>query len=652
RDRTLCIHGPGIRDINFHNWIKQIGYAAIASKIFGLSGVYRETMVCLAARFRSSFRSISTRVALPLMGSILLAATGATAGHASIAINAVPSENIVPPLPNPPPNIPQASTAPAVPEALNDQRQQFLLIQGLFAAAVGLSSLALVHGVRSYSRQHSQQRLEFLRNITREFENDPDISQALKILDFEEYRSYYDNGHHGIACEEATFQVTDNLLGRALADDEYRQYQRKLLEQLSHNDDNYQSAMNDYYAETMVRDWFNKMLNAMEHFSHLVDAEVFTVKEVKPWLLYWVRLIADEKYRRNHDSRIYNQLYNYIHDHGFTGVKNLFERFGYRILRTPYQQNDFNGLKEFTNYNTKLALSLAKASMLVYQDIRYVLEILELWGIKDTRDDFQYFNNKEYDTQAFIFRTDGCIVLAFRGSQEIRDWYTNFSTQLRKFTIRREGQTTISSYKGKVHTGFFLGWASIEKEVLAQIKHWQNELKPGQSLPPLLVTGHSLGGALATMAAASLQDNNMAVAGLYTFGQPRAGDISFTRQLNSILEGKIFRFINNNDVVPHVPPPFSFQSPLRFYAHMGSVKYFNSKGLLVANYNVIKRTLDGLIGLGKGLFESGFDLISDHSISYYVSYLSQAMEQEKQNRAVTKLENDINRLGGGSDSVV
>lgn len=602
-------------------------------------------MAHLAARIRS----VSTRLAL---SALMLAGVSAAQPRveASIAINVVepvePREEGV--LPS---DELQTPSYPTEPNDLANQRQQFLLVQGLFAAAIGLSSLALVHGVRSYSKHHKQQRLEFLRSSIREFENDPDISQALKILDFEEYRSYHNNGYPGISREATTFQVTDNLLSRALADDEYRQYQRTLLEKLSHDDENYQSAMQDYYAETMVRDWFNKMLNALEHFSHLVEAEVFTAKEVKPWLLYWVRLIADEKHRRNHDSRIYDQLYNYIYDHGFTGVKSLFERFGYRILRTPYQPDDFSGIKDVNTYNTKLALSLAKASMLVYQDIEYVLEILKLWGIKDIRDDFQYFNNKEYDTQAFLFRTDDCIVLAFRGSKEIRDWYTNFSTRLRKFTIRREGKTTISSYKGRVHTGFFLGWASVEREVLEQIKHWQNQLNLGESLPPLLVTGHSLGGALATMAAASLQDNNMNVAGLYTFGQPRAGDISFTRQLNSLLSGKVFRFINNNDVVPHVPPPFSFRDPLRLYAHLGSIKYFNSRGLLVANYKAISRVLDGLIGLGKSLFESGFDLIADHSMSYYVSYLAQAMDLEKQNRAATRLENDINRLGGGPDTV-
>ena len=237
-------------------------------------------------------------------------------------------------------------------------------------------------------------------------------------------------------------------------------------------------------------------------------------------------------------------------------------------------------------------------------------------------------------------------MLAFRGSQEIRDWYTNFSTQLRKFTIRKSGKTTISSYKGRVHTGFFLGWASVEREVLAQIKSWQNELQPGQTLPPLLITGHSLGGALATMATASLQENNINVAGLYTFGQPRVGDLSFTRQLNNNLAGKVFRFVNNNDIVPHVPPPFSLRNPTRFYAHLGKVKYFNSKGVLVANYKAFSRALDACIGLAKSLFESGLDLIADHNMSYYISYLARAVDEEIQDKTARMLENDVNRAGG------
>ena len=528
------------------------------------------------------------------------------------------------------------------------QRRQFLIIQGAFAAAVGLSALALVYGVRSYSKYHQWQRVDFLRRATQEFENDPGISHALSILAFEEYRDYPLNLPEKLATTDTTFRVTNELLSQALSSSKVRRHRKEELDKLDSDADTQESDVKEYYAETSVRDWFNQMLNGLEHFGYLVNSRVFSVKEVQPWLNYWVRLIADETYRRNCDSRVYEKLYNYIYDNGFDGVRQLFEKFGYRILRSPYKENDFKKLGKIDHYNTRLALSLAKVSRLVYQDVRYIAKISRQWDI-DIRNNFRFFNAHNRDTQALMFRTDECVVLAFRGTQEIRDWTTNLNTKLRNFTIRRAGKTTLSSYKGRVHTGFFLGWAEIERDVLAQFERWQAADKAkgvSKPLPPLLITGHSLGGALATMAAASLHENGFEVAGLYTFGQPRVGDLTFSRQLNKNLSGKVFRFVNNNDVVPHVPPPFSLRNPFRLYGHLGAVKYFNSKGLLMVNYKALNRAVDGFISLVKSAFESGFDLIADHNMSYYISYLDQAMQAEIKDKTATMLELDVTRVGG------
>ncbi|MBE9069726.1 lipase family protein [Leptolyngbya cf. ectocarpi LEGE 11479] len=607
------------------------------------------------ARLSASILSNSIRLSLTVVGSVLLLGAVPEAQQprleANIAINQF-EDDLLPRLDGEPQMLANPNDSVANDTDVNEAdtvnaeaRTQFLLIQAAFAAAVGLSALALAYGVWSYSKYHRWQRIEFLRRATREFENDPGVAKALSILDFEEYRDYPISTFQTTA--DAKFKVTNELLSRALANHAERKDQKQRLENLSPNLEHQSSALTTYYAETSVRDWFNQMLNGLEHFGYLVDSRVFSVKEIKPWLNYWVRLIADENYRRNCDSRVYDQLYNYIFDHGFDGVRSLFEKFGYRIVRSPYKETDFKRLGDVTKYSTRLALSLAKTSRLIYQDMTYVTEISDLWDI-DIRNNFRYFNNKQRDTQAVIFRTDECMVLAFRGSQEIRDWYTNFNTQLRNFTIRKAGKTTLSSYKGHVHTGFFLAWASIEKAVLAQIYRWQNEeaLKQNSKLPPLLITGHSLGGALATMAAASLHENGIDVAGLYTFGQPRVGDIRFTRQLNNNLDGKVFRFVNNNDVVPHIPPPFSLHDPLRLYGHLGTVRYFNSKGLLMTNYKTINRILDSLFSFGKSLFESSFDLIADHGMPYYISYLDKALEEELKDKAATVLELDINRVGG------
>ncbi|MEM6353420.1 MAG: lipase family protein [Cyanobacteria bacterium P01_D01_bin.14] len=534
----------------------------------------------------------------------------------------------------------QATEPAATPEQV--ARSRFLRSQEIFAVAILLSALALAYGVYQYTRQHRWQRLAFLRQIVQEFEQNPDIRNALKILDFEEYRDYQ------IRAGEVplTFKVTNELLIQALASHNDRVRKKKALDvQLTGQETAPSSAaLQQYQIETALRDWFNKMLNGLEHFGYLLDSKTVTKAELSPWIIYWIRLISDPSYRRSGVSKSYDQLYNYIHGYGFMGVQRLFERFGYRILPSPFRDDDLDRIATPHTYSTQLSLSLAKASYLIYYDKQYVAEISRRWGIS-IKHDFRYFNNHGQDTQAFMFRTDRYMVLAFRGSQETRDWYTNFSMRLRNFTIRKEGITTLSSYKGRVHTGFFLAWASIERSVLDQIHRWKKEaLQRGQSLPPLLITGHSLGGALASLAAASLDENGMQVIGVYTFGQPRVGDWLFSRQLGKKLDGRIFRFINNNDVVPHLPPPFSPLSPLRLYTHLGSAKYFNSKGLIMIDYRFVNRLWDSAVGLVKGLFESGIDLFADHNMEYYISSLERSHEKELKDQAAEQLETDKARV--------
>ncbi len=145
-------------------------------------------------------------------------------------------------------------------------------------------------------------------------------------------------------------------------------------------------------------------------------------------------------------------------------------------------------------------------------------------------------------------------------------------------------------------------------------------------------------GALATIAVAGLVDNSIDVAGVYTFGQPRVGDRTFVSQLNSRTKGKIFRFVNNNDLVPHVPPPFSVWNPTRFYGHVGKATYFDGKEIMTASgsYPLSRRLTDVLSGLAKGVIGSGFNCITDHRMEYYISHLEGALQAE--------IENKISRL--------
>ena len=103
-----------------------------------------------------------------------------------------------------------------------------------------------------------------------------------------------------------------------------------------------------------------------------------------------------------------------------------------------------------------------------------------------------------------------------------------------------------------VHRGFQADAAAIYADVNPHVrKDW-----------PVRVTGHSLGGAVASLLAAYFEKEGYTVDRVVTFGQPR-----FTTTLPAEYElGIVTRVINDMDVVPMVPPHTQF----RPYAHFSS----------------------------------------------------------------------------------
>lgn len=102
---------------------------------------------------------------------------------------------------------------------------------------------------------------------------------------------------------------------------------------------------------------------------------------------------------------------------------------------------------------------------------------------------------------------------------------------------------------------------------------------------------------------------------------------------------KFFASSTIYDIVPHVPPPLSLLNLTRFYGHFGKIKYFNARGMIVANYRLTARLLDAAaIGFIKGLFDPGLDLINDHRMEYYISHLNMALRQELEDQASQMLD--------------
>jgi hypothetical protein len=221
--------------------------------------------------------------------------------------------------------------------------------------------------------------------------------------------------------------------------------------------------------------------------------------------------------------------------------------------------------------------------------------------------------NTETDTQASIFAdlSAKVLVASFRGTEQIKiqDILTDINLKQAPFFPTSTSTSTSASSKmapltdALVHSGFLAAFRSVQPAVLqilnstlcmteagaeagAEEKEWE-----------IYVTGHSLGGALATLFSldlgrikAGLVDNaplssdpakpyayapdglfartlQRAQVTVYTYGAPRVGCPKFVRLYDSLC-GTTFRIVNSYDIVARMPRS-SQVSRLMEYEHVG-----------------------------------------------------------------------------------
>ncbi|KAN0138436.1 alpha/beta-hydrolase [Lactarius tabidus] len=139
------------------------------------------------------------------------------------------------------------------------------------------------------------------------------------------------------------------------------------------------------------------------------------------------------------------------------------------------------------------------------------------------------------------------IVVAFRGSFELANVLTDGNLVLAPLVSRG-----VEDNEAHVHAGFLISYNSVRSVVLRTVRE-QLEAYPGYVV---VLAGHSLGAALASLAAISVKSNiPWAAVRLFTFGQPRTGDAAFADLLESIIGcDNIFRAVHTRDGVPTMIP--------------------------------------------------------------------------------------------------
>ena len=100
-----------------------------------------------------------------------------------------------------------------------------------------------------------------------------------------------------------------------------------------------------------------------------------------------------------------------------------------------------------------------------------------------------------------------------------------------------------------MHAGFYNVYDSLSSQTLTAVR----SLLSAHPSSSLVVTGHSLGAAVATFAALDLKLAHPKTPLLfYAFGSPRPGNQQFSDFVNTLLP-QYNRVVHINDVVPHLP---------------------------------------------------------------------------------------------------
>ncbi|OKL61425.1 hypothetical protein UA08_03144 [Talaromyces atroroseus] len=205
------------------------------------------------------------------------------------------------------------------------------------------------------------------------------------------------------------------------------------------------------------------------------------------------------------------------------------------------------------------------------------------------------------DTTGYIAvdTTHKLIILSFRGSSDLSNWIADIDFPLTDASDICSGC--------KFHEGFWDAWETVASNITAQIESALSTY-PGYTL---VSTGHSLGAALAAIAATVFRVSGYTVE-LYNYGQPRIGNLALADFITTEDMGSNYRVTHTDDPVPKLPPE------LLGFAHF-SPEYWITSGnnVTVTDYNVTE-----VIGVNSAAGNDGTTNSSVSAHLFYTIYIS------------------------------
>jgi triacylglycerol lipase len=141
------------------------------------------------------------------------------------------------------------------------------------------------------------------------------------------------------------------------------------------------------------------------------------------------------------------------------------------------------------------------------------------------------------DGWGWIFQKDEVVIASFRGTVSFQDWMSDLDAVMEPYRFAKFGL---------VHSGMQKVYAEFRDSFI-------NEIKSIKGMTRLIVTGHSLGAALAVCATPDIRYNAVTYLDpeVQNFAGPRFGNTDFMTNFNTCF--RCTRVVNAFDIVPRVP---------------------------------------------------------------------------------------------------
>jgi len=291
---------------------------------------------------------------------------------------------------------------------------------------------------------------------------------------------------------------------------------------------------------------------------------------------------------------------------------------------------NFDALAE--DYHPANAAWLARISQLAYDSPAKMTSTVEGWDMVPVISEEGVMNGRAllaYDAEKVIVTFRGTQLNRWKGRfwdvlmtdllgsylAPIRDaGYWGQDLKECNYDTRSDRSCGISMYR------FDAGFYGVFQE-LWEVSGFQ-KLVPNAAAGGKAVwfTGHSLGAAIALLAAADQLRRGRTVQGVYLFGAPRVGNLDFAKDYNLLIGRRTFRLVNFIDPVTRVP---LFATG---FVHVGRVCYFDATGQLHTDYSGRRTTWDFW---SRDLWRHLWLALTfrDHMMAYYCALTKRAAQE-------------------------